>query len=178
MFGLFRKKKNSTQVTDLVFATRQAKWQALAQLVAAHPDVLLTAWFEDTADDLNLFLAGLTPTPGIVICRDLRKHLVNGRDLVFIEHHPSAEKESALHVELQLATAKVYSSLEEELFTRFGGEKLVSLMNKMGMPEDEAVSHPLVTRSIQNIQRKIDRSLALELPARNMKEWMQKNLRD
>jgi preprotein translocase subunit SecA len=38
----------------------------------------------------------------------------------------------------------------------FAGDRVKNLMDRMGMPDDEPIEHPLVTRSIENAQRKVE----------------------
>ncbi|HSU40530.1 MAG TPA: preprotein translocase subunit SecA, partial [Polyangiaceae bacterium] len=52
--------------------------------------------------------------------------------------------------------SKFYLSLEDDLMRIFAGDRVKSLMDRMGMPDDEPIEHPLVTRSIENAQRKVE----------------------
>nr|PZN28103.1 MAG: preprotein translocase subunit SecA [Pseudomonadota bacterium] len=52
--------------------------------------------------------------------------------------------------------SRFYLSLEDDLMRIFMGDRVKSLMDRMGMPDDEPIEHPLVTRSIENAQRKVE----------------------
>jgi preprotein translocase subunit SecA len=52
--------------------------------------------------------------------------------------------------------SKFYLSLEDDLMRIFAGDRVKSLMDRMGMPDDEPIEHPLVSRSIENAQRKVE----------------------
>lgn len=52
--------------------------------------------------------------------------------------------------------SQFYVSLEDELMRRFGGEKMKSMMTTLGLPDDEAIQNPLISRSIENAQSKIE----------------------
>jgi preprotein translocase subunit SecA len=52
--------------------------------------------------------------------------------------------------------SKFYLSLEDDLMRIFAGDRVKNLMDRMGMPDDEPIEHPLVTRSIENAQRKVE----------------------
>ena len=52
--------------------------------------------------------------------------------------------------------SKFYLSLEDDLMRIFAGDRVKDLMVRMGMPDDEPIEHPLVTRSIENAQRKVE----------------------
>ena len=47
-------------------------------------------------------------------------------------------------------------SLDDQLLRIFAGERLRAIMDKLKMPEGEAIEHPLVTRSLESAQRKVE----------------------
>src|SRR6266404_1301695 len=47
-------------------------------------------------------------------------------------------------------------SLEDPLLRIFAGERINRIMVMLKMPEGEAIEHPLVTRSIESAQRKVE----------------------
>lgn len=53
-------------------------------------------------------------------------------------------------------SARFFLSLEDQLMRIFGGEKIASLMDMMGADEEMPIEHKLVTRSIQNAQKKVE----------------------
>jgi preprotein translocase subunit SecA len=53
-------------------------------------------------------------------------------------------------------SSRFYLSLEDDLMRIFGGDRLVSLMERFGMKEGEVIEHRMVTRSIENAQRKVE----------------------
>lgn len=53
-------------------------------------------------------------------------------------------------------TSQFYVSLEDELMRRFGGDKLISLMNTLGLPEDQPIENRLISKTIENAQSKIE----------------------
>jgi preprotein translocase subunit SecA len=53
-------------------------------------------------------------------------------------------------------SSRFYLSLEDDLMRIFAGDRVKNLMDRMGMPDDEPIEHPLVTRSIENAQRKVE----------------------
>lgn len=81
--------------------------------------------------------------------------------VIFIEHYPLRKKEEELFQSLRLTEAKIYSSLDEPLFAHFGGYKIIAMMQKMGMHENESVQHSLVTSALKNAQEKIARKFHL-----------------
>ncbi|MDH5631949.1 MAG: preprotein translocase subunit SecA [Gammaproteobacteria bacterium] len=53
-------------------------------------------------------------------------------------------------------SSRFYLSLEDGLMRIFGSERVSNLMLKLGMQEGESIEHPLVTRAIENAQRKVE----------------------
>ena len=52
--------------------------------------------------------------------------------------------------------SKFYLSLDDDLMRIFGGERMDSWLQKLGMKEDEAILHPLMTRAIERAQQKVE----------------------
>ncbi|MGL5633027.1 MAG: preprotein translocase subunit SecA, partial [Azovibrio sp.] len=53
-------------------------------------------------------------------------------------------------------SSRFYLSLEDPLLRIFAGDRLRSIMNRLNMPDGEAIEHPLVTRSLESAQRKVE----------------------
>ncbi|WP_394845245.1 preprotein translocase subunit SecA [Pendulispora brunnea] len=53
-------------------------------------------------------------------------------------------------------SSRFYLSLEDDLMRIFGGERVKALMERMGMPDDEPIEHPWVSKSISDAQSKVE----------------------
>ena len=53
-------------------------------------------------------------------------------------------------------SSRFYLSMEDPLFRIFAGEKMQALMNKLRLPEGEAIEAGIVSRSIETAQRKVE----------------------
>lgn len=53
-------------------------------------------------------------------------------------------------------SSRFYLSLEDNLMRIFASDRVSSLMQKLGMEENEAIEHPWVTKAIENAQRKVE----------------------
>jgi len=51
---------------------------------------------------------------------------------------------------------RFYLSLEDDLMRIFGGEKMQSMLTKMGFEQGEAIEHPWVSKAIENSQKKVE----------------------
>lgn len=53
-------------------------------------------------------------------------------------------------------SSRFYLSLEDDLMRLFGSENIASMMDKLGMDEDEPIEHKLITRSVEKAQKKVE----------------------
>jgi len=53
-------------------------------------------------------------------------------------------------------SSRFFLSLEDPLLRIFASDRVASIMNRLKMPEGEAIEHPWVTRAIENAQRKVE----------------------
>ena len=52
--------------------------------------------------------------------------------------------------------SRFYLSLEDDLLRLFGSDNISSIMDRLGMGEDDPIEHKLITRSIANAQKKVE----------------------
>jgi preprotein translocase subunit SecA len=53
-------------------------------------------------------------------------------------------------------SSRFYVSLDDELMRRFGGERIIGLMERLGMEEDVPIEHSIISRSIESAQTKVE----------------------
>jgi len=53
-------------------------------------------------------------------------------------------------------TSRFYLSLEDDLLRIFGSERISSIMERLGMEEGEPIEHALISRGIENAQKKVE----------------------
>ena len=53
-------------------------------------------------------------------------------------------------------SSRFFLSLEDPLLRIFASDRVASIMDRLKMPEGEAIEHPWVTRAIENAQRKVE----------------------
>ena len=53
-------------------------------------------------------------------------------------------------------SSRFYLSLEDDLLRIFGSERVSMIMDKLGIEEGEAITHGLITRAIENAQKKVE----------------------
>ena len=53
-------------------------------------------------------------------------------------------------------SSRFYLSLDDQLLRIFSGDRVAAIMERLKMPEGEAIEHAMVTRAIENAQRKVE----------------------
>ena len=53
-------------------------------------------------------------------------------------------------------SSRFYLSLEDDLLRIFGSDRISGIMGRLGMEEDQPIEHRLVTKAIENAQRKVE----------------------
>lgn len=171
MFGLFKSKPKEISVDDKVWMTSNAKWAACAAVHSSTANVTFLFWFKDTAKSLEQYLAASGVADAAI--KDARFCTQAAGPIIFIEHFPLRNEEQQVYEKLGLQEAVVYSSLDEAIFQLFGGEKIVKLMQQMGMKENEMVEHKMISTSIARAQEKIEKSAQIHINASSQAAWLQ-----
>ncbi len=53
-------------------------------------------------------------------------------------------------------TTKFFISLEDDLMRLFGSDRISSVMEKIGIQEGEVIQHPMITKSVERAQKKVE----------------------
>jgi preprotein translocase subunit SecA len=53
-------------------------------------------------------------------------------------------------------SSQFFLSLEDDLMRLFGSERIAGLMDRLGAEEGEVLTHPLITRSIEGAQKRVE----------------------
>ena len=49
-----------------------------------------------------------------------------------------------------------FVSLEDNLMRLFGSDRMIKVMDRMNMDEDEVIQHSMITKSIERAQKKVE----------------------
>jgi len=176
MLNLFKKKNAEIKVIDKIWMTQEGKWNAFADLAKKDPGTFFIAWFDETRQQLeNIFTAKNLSLQIIIAARECSNHQLIDKPVIFIEHYPLRSKEQLLFDSLHRKEVMIYSALDEPLFTRFGGEKIIQMMKQLGMKDTESIENSLVSNAIRNAQEKIEKKVLLDQTARSQDDWLSKN---
>ena len=53
-------------------------------------------------------------------------------------------------------TSKFFLSLEDDLMRLFGSDRITSVMERIGIQEGEVIQHPMITKSVERAQKKVE----------------------
>ena len=177
MFSLFKKNRDNVKEFDLVWINTQAKLNALTKLAQQTPQTIFIAWFDETIEILaeNFSRQGLS-TDNIYLAQRLMQKQIENYPVVFVEHYPLRQKEEEVYQKLALKNVTVHTALDEPFMKTFGSDRIIDLMKKLGMKEDEPVQHQMVSASIKNAQEKLNNKISFERSARSQAEWLRQNI--
>jgi preprotein translocase subunit SecA len=132
--------------TDIVLGGSIAK-----ELNAIHADDSLSA--EEKTARIDAIKAEWTPLHATVIA-------AGGLHIIGTERHESRRVDNQLRGRSgrqgDPGSSRFYLSLDDSLLRIFGGERLKMIMEKLKMPEGEAIEHGMVNRSLESAQRKVE----------------------
>ncbi len=85
---------------------------------------------------------------------------VGGLHIIGTERHESRRIDNQLRGRAgrqgDPGSTQFFISLEDELMRLFGGERVQSMVSKLGVAEDEPIEAGMLTRSIENAQKKVE----------------------
>lgn len=101
--------------------------------------------------------------------------------ILFYGHYPLPARENEVLQKLQTgfpaASIVFYSSLDEPAFKLFGAERIAALLDSLGMKEDEAIEHRMVSTAMQRAREKVASMVRNEQPATSEADWFSKNVK-
>ena len=81
-------------------------------------------------------------------------------------HIVGTERHEARRIDRQLrgrsgrqgdfGSSRFFLSLEDDLMRLFGSERIARIMERMGLKEGEVIQHPMITRSVERAQKKVE----------------------
>jgi hypothetical protein len=176
MFSFLRKKEAQAKIIDRIFISSKAKTNAIVEKIQNQNNTSIICWFDESHEQLNKLIQSNNLTASIYMARETLPHNVLVNPIVFVEHHPSGIKEKELLEKLRTKEVIFYSALDEPLFKHFGGDKIILMMEKLGLSENEAIEHPMISAAIKNAQEKISKGLVIEHSAQSQADWFSKNI--
>ncbi|MBI5756359.1 MAG: preprotein translocase subunit SecA [Nitrospirae bacterium] len=130
-------------------------------LLGGNPDFLAKKSFAAQPD--------LPPEERERIYKEFKVHCEKEKEEVIRSgglHITGSERHEARRIDNQLrgrsgrqgdpGSSRFYLSLEDDLMRIFGSERIAGLMDKLGMEEGTPIEHRMVTKAIENAQKKVE----------------------
>ncbi len=176
MFEKLFGKKEINRFTDKTYITKHAKYAAIIYDATNNKDAIIICWFQQTFDELrNEFSLNNLEDSKVQFYRNY--HHKENNVIFFAEHYPLHQKEIDFVQHWNQKFFIVFNALDEPLFKTFGSDKIVELLNKLGMKDNDCIEHSLVTKAITNAQNKIADLNIIEQYAYSQEEWMSINFK-
>jgi preprotein translocase subunit SecA len=108
--------------------------------------------------------------PGVTVSKPSVVKDADGKDVDVEEvgglHIVGSERHESRRIDRQLrgragrqgdpGTSQFFLSLEDDLMRLFGSERIAKVMDAMGAEDGEVLTHPLITRSIEQAQKRVE----------------------
>ncbi|MCU0444546.1 MAG: hypothetical protein MUE85_06470 [Microscillaceae bacterium] len=203
MFNFFKKTPKPNRQADQIFMSIGAKFLNLGKIIKQLANnqvvIILIYFFPKTGEDLktvldtfelpaqNLDGQPLNASIGILSAENFRQarpslENLKNQDVRFmvVEHYPLPAEDELLIARIGEISMNFpitfYCALDEPLFKLFGSENIQKVMLAMGMDEEEAISHNMITQSIARAQKRIAEKVKMDLKTDSAAEWFAKNI--
>jgi preprotein translocase subunit SecA len=98
--------------------------------------------------------------PDVIIRNEAGEAIDGGLQIIGTERHESRRIDRQLRGRAgrqgDPGSSKFFISLEDDLMRLFGSDRIVRIMDRLGLEEGEDITHPLVTRAIESAQKKVE----------------------
>jgi hypothetical protein len=202
----FLKKSSSHKHIDKVWKTRQACLKGMMtealHVISKSGKPVILSWFEDRHQTLLEFLDKYQ-VPYVImdeyfdLSADKSVFILNAemvlsslhvdsfrtksKTIIADGHYPIDSHENSV-IEKLCDTSSANSvlfclSLEDQLLKYFGSENIISLLEKLGLDENESLDHPMIQKAIERAREKISTSVLSEIRTQNESDWFTKNVK-
>jgi hypothetical protein len=99
---------------------------------------------------------------------------------LFAGHYPLPTKENNIIEKLSSypsAEITFCSSIDDPSFEPFGADRIVVILDQLGLKEDECIEHAMVSKAMANARVKIEGIVKHEVAAKSEGEWFLKNMK-
>jgi len=184
--------KKTTKAKYISYLSKVMKYKCILDLFrqdekAKH--ALLLYFFDQTREDITrLLTATQLPYQDITLdslliegfnllnARELENKIMPSADVIYVlEVHPlysvnAIPLEAAKKKEIKELT--YFTGMDESVMKIFGSERMVELLQRLGLKDDESISHDMVDKSIERGQKKIEEKIKSPIDIRtSAEEW-------
>jgi hypothetical protein len=170
LFNVFKGNKTFPRI-DFTWQNKQSKLQGCVDFLSKNKVDICIAWFDDTYNIYqNIINKGLNKNLRIEFARTLFPYSLDNKVVLFLEHYPLYSKEENLVGKSKASKVYFINALDDALLGIFGGN-LNQVMQKMGMAENECLEHKMISRSIINAQKKVEKEVWTDYSAKSGEDW-------
>ncbi len=203
MFSLF-KKKQPKQYQDIVWLSQNAKFKGIQGLCSNTSYLIVVSSFKKSLDEFEASLSPSHNFLRMNGLKDFssgrHNYLVNSKLLiepsfmqspfkylpakdvkfVLLEHYPILTTDQMLINKLvtnsQVGVGiSVYLSFDDPQLKLFGSSRIVEVMQRLGLDENEPVEHSLITNSIEKATKRVNSKVKYEIKTDSIDEWYRMN---
>ena len=196
MFG--RKKKHNVQYQDYIWMTAEMKTKKLLALADDGKPVFIISSFDKTLKHLQTLkpsfkiLESLSDTdnnsgPWLlnskkILEAPISQPIYSGEvHIAFTEHYPMPDKDHEIISKtasfFKNSTITFHISLEDLLMRLFNAERIMGIMKSLGINENEAIEHRMISSAIVNAQKKLAKKITFEQQHDDEEAWYRVNYR-
>lgn len=100
---------------------------------------------------------------------------------LFAGHYPLPTKENKIIEKLSSSYPQspitFCSAIDDPSFKPFGADRIMSVLDQMGLKEDECIEHAMVSKAMANARAKIESKVQYEVVAKAEGEWFLRNVK-
>ncbi|MBN1153296.1 preprotein translocase subunit SecA [candidate division KSB1 bacterium] len=100
------------------------------------------------------------PIPDNLDLDDCKQNMPCGLHIIGTERHESRRIDRQLRGRSgrqgDPGSSRFYLSLEDDLMRLFGSDRIAGVMDRMGLQDGEVIQHPMITKSIERAQKKVE----------------------
>lgn len=189
----FRKKHKGPQKKYIAYINKMAKYRLVMSHFAEESGrQLLLYFFDQTRKEIQQMAAALnisikepgenTDEDDLILCNvnKLSDFQFKGLNrVVIMEVHPLLSKNRLIEEHFanqNKLDLEFHVGLDEATLAPFGMDKIISLMQRLGMEENEPIEHSLVSKSLENGLEKLEKNLAYHQDITSSQEdWLRAN---
>lgn len=196
MFGSLFKKKSKGPESDYVnYLSKLLKYKQVTLKLQTSPIeqvTLLTYFFDQTGVEIRQLCkaAGISYSEpekldklvkglNLVSVYDLSDAHLNAERVISMEVHPIYSINRKLidfFKDSEIKKIVFYLGLDEPLIKLFGADRIIELLKRMGTNEEESISHPMIDKSIERAQMKLENHQSDHVDiTTSQEEWMEAN---
>ena len=170
----FSKKKKGSQKRFVIYISKLAKYRNLLDYIESSGIKECYFFFESTRNEMEQ----LANAKGLSLeFHDARSEKKLRNKILCLEAHPLYSITQKFVDQFGEGTeVEFWMGMDESVFKLFGTDRTISLMERMGIDENEAIEHKMIVKSIERAQQKLDENTQTHQDVRtSVEEWESAN---